>query len=80
MLLATLGQDRDGMRALHEWGKAKRVVLVRASAGIGGWGRAGVIPFILPTSSGVDIEPPSVHSPAARTVDWHAHLCIVLVG
>ncbi len=65
---------------MQEGGKAKRVVLVRAAAGLGNWRGAEVIPSISPTCSGAAMEPSSVHSPAAGTVNWHARLCIVLVG
>jgi hypothetical protein len=38
-----------------------------------------VIPSISPTSSRAAIKPSSARSPAARAVDWRAHLRIVLV-
>ncbi len=65
---------------MQEGGKAGRVVFVRAAAGLGNWGGAGVIPSISPTCSGAAVEPSSAHSPAAGAVYWRAHLRIVLVG
>jgi hypothetical protein len=39
-----------------------------------------VIPSISPTCSGAARELSSARSPAAGTVDWRAHLRVVLVG
>ncbi len=60
-------------------GKAGRVMLVRATAGLGGWGGAGVIPSISPTCLGA-MELSAARSPAVGTVECHALLRIVLVG
>jgi hypothetical protein len=61
-------------------GKAGRVVMVRATAGLGGWAGAGVIPSTSPTCTEAAMEPSSARSPAAGTVDWRARLPIVQVG
>jgi hypothetical protein len=65
---------------MEEGGKAGRVMLVRATAGLGDWGRAGMIPSISPTCSGAAMELSSACSLAAGTMDWCARLRVVLVG
>ncbi len=80
MMLATLGQVGDSMGVTDEGRKARRVVLVSAAAGLGNWRGAEVIPFILPTCNRAAMKLSFAHSPAAGTVDWCAHLRIVLVG
>ncbi len=56
------------------------MVLVRATAGLGDWGEAGVIPSISLTCAKAAMEPSSACSSVAWTVDWRACLRIVHVG
>ncbi len=65
---------------MEEGEKAGRVTLVGAAAGLGYRGGAGVIPFISHSCSGAAMETSSALSPAAGTLDWRAHLRVVLVG
>ncbi len=80
MMLATLGRDWDRAGAMVEGGNGGRVVFVRAAAGLGGEGGAGVIPSISPSCSEAALEPSSALSPGAGAVDWRARLRVVPMG
>ncbi len=79
-MLATLGWVSGCIGARKRGGNAGRLVGVGAAAEQGVRVGAGVVPSILPTRYGAAMEPSSARSPAAGAVDWHACLCIVLVG
>ncbi len=79
-MLATLGRVWVGVEERETAGKAVSVAVCETGTELGGWGGAGAIPSISPTSSGAAMEPSSARSPAAGAVDCRARLLIVLVG
>ncbi len=60
--------------------KARTIGLVMATIMLGYRGEAGVIPYILPTGSGIAIEPSSVRYSAAETVDQRTCLQNFMLG
>jgi hypothetical protein len=67
------------VEVMQKGGKAGRVVLVKAAAGLGDWGGARVIPSISPSCSETAMKLSSAYSQAAATVVWRACLFIVHV-